>query len=315
MTNRWRRTRLVTRLARGLLSATAVCLVTIDVVPRPAEADQVADLEARATTISQALVHERLQIDADRQQYSTASGDVALDAQAVNQTAQAIGAGEQRADRERSAVDQQALAAYMDAEGDVSSPEVALLTGREGSLVAFDEYSDIAVADISATLGRLHGTQRALRSEEEALEQRQLQDQFDRQQASTDLARAVVGEEQLQSLQAQVTGELAQAVEAQTADQHAAASWSGSDPVLNPFLQCVVRTESNGDYQAVSPNGTYMGAFQFSQATWDMAATAAGRLDLVGVAPDVASKADQDAVAVVLFDLDGEEPWFDPCRS
>jgi len=59
----------------------------------------------------------------------------------------------------------------------------------------------------------------------------------------------------------------------------------------------------------------YMGAFQFSQATWNMAATAAGRPDLVGVAPDVASKADQDAMAVALYDLDGEHPWFDPCRS
>ena len=45
-----------------------------------------------------------------------------------------------------------------------------------------------------------------------------------------------------------------------------------TDPALNPFLQCVVQAESGGDYQAVSPNGLYMGAFQFSQATWNMAA-------------------------------------------
>jgi hypothetical protein len=84
---------------------------------------------------------------------------------------------------------------------------------------------------------------------------------------------------------------------------------SGSDPALNPFLQCVVQAESGGDYQAVSPNGLYMGAFQFSQPTWNTAAVAAGRPDLVGVPPNTASKADQDTVAVALYALDGEQPW------
>ena len=56
------------------------------------------------------------------------------------------------------------------------------------------------------------------------------------------------------------------------------------DPALNPFLQCVVQAESGGDYQAVSPDGLYMGAFQFAQPTWNTAAVAAGRPDLVDVA-------------------------------
>ena len=37
---------------------------------------------------------------------------------------------------------------------------------------------------------------------------------------------------------------------------------TATDPTLNPFLQCVVQAESGGDYQAVSPNGLYMGVFQ-----------------------------------------------------
>jgi hypothetical protein len=86
--------------------------------------------------------------------------------------------------------------------------------------------------------------------------------------------------------------------------------------VLNAFLQCVVQAESGGDYGAVSPGGTYMGAFQFSQSTWNMAALAAGRPDLVGVHPNLASKADQDTVAVALYALDGERPWLgDRCSS
>jgi peptidoglycan hydrolase CwlO-like protein len=91
---------------------------------------------------------------------------------------------------------------------------------------------------------------------------------------------------------------------------------SGPDPALNPFLQCVVQAESGGNYQAVSPNGLYMGAFQFSQPTWNTAAAAAGRPDLVGVPPNTASKADQDTVAVALYALDGEQPWLgDRCSS
>ncbi len=87
-----------------------------------------------------------------------------------------------------------------------------------------------------------------------------------------------------------------------------------SDPSLPPFLQCVLQAESGGDYQAVSPNGLYMGAFQFSQATWNEAAQLAGLPQLIGVAPNDASKADQDTLAIALYDADGEQPWNDSCH-
>lgn len=89
-----------------------------------------------------------------------------------------------------------------------------------------------------------------------------------------------------------------------------------TDPALNPFLQCVVQAESGGNYGAVSPDGLYMGAFQFSQSTWNYAAQAAGLPGLVGVPPNTASKADQDTVAVALYALDGEQPWLgDRCSQ
>jgi hypothetical protein len=95
----------------------------------------------------------------------------------------------------------------------------------------------------------------------------------------------------------------------------AAGGGATSDPPLPPFLQCVVQAESGGNYGAVSPDGQYMGAFQFSQSTWDLAAQDAGLPGLVGVPPNTASKASQDTLAVTLYDLDGEQPWYDPCRS
>ena len=78
----------------------------------------------------------------------------------------------------------------------------------------------------------------------------------------------------------------------------------------------MVQAESGGNYGAVSPNGLYMGAFQFSQSTWNTAAQAAGLPNLVGVPPNRASKAEQDSVAVALFALDGDQPWLgDRCSS
>ena len=78
----------------------------------------------------------------------------------------------------------------------------------------------------------------------------------------------------------------------------------------------MVQAESRGNYGAVSPDGTYMGAFQFSQSTWNFAAKAAGLPYLVGVAPNRATKPQQDTVAVALYALDGQRPWLgDRCSA
>jgi hypothetical protein len=88
-----------------------------------------------------------------------------------------------------------------------------------------------------------------------------------------------------------------------------------SDPALNSFLQCALQAESSGNYSAVSPNGLYMGGFQFSQPTWNEAAQLAGLPYLVGVPPNEATPAEQDTLAVALYALDGETPWDDSCRN
>jgi len=79
------------------------------------------------------------------------------------------------------------------------------------------------------------------------------------------------------------------------------------------FLACVRQRESHGNYRAVSSSGTYRGAYQFSQSSWDSAARHAGRLDLVGVPPDQASPADQDALALDLYKWQGSKPWGGAC--
>ena len=68
------------------------------------------------------------------------------------------------------------------------------------------------------------------------------------------------------------------------------------------------RCESGGDYGAVSANGSYRGAYQFSRSTWNSVA-ARSRPHLVGVDPAAASPADQDAMALALYNSSGSSPW------
>ena len=90
---------------------------------------------------------------------------------------------------------------------------------------------------------------------------------------------------------------------------------SSGDPSLPAFLQCVLRVESGGNYNAISPGGAYMGGFQFSQPTWNEAAQLAGMPQLVNVAPNDATPAEQDDLAIALYDADGQQPWDDSCRN
>ena len=362
----------------AVLLSTLVALTSLTVVllPRPAGADQITDLQAQAATISQKLVEEQLQIDAYQQQYSVASAKVASDARTIAQIGQQISQDEQLIAAKTGAVRHQAINSYMDAGTQASSADAALFSGGGEAAQAASEYSSIAVGNITTAMDQLRTAQRTLLAQQATLQRQQAQDQTDQPQQSSYLGHATGSEQQLQSVQAQVTGQLATAVAQQAAAQSAAAAaavaaaqraaakssttrapsapttrppsaptstspsssptqsstastapapapsagggsgGASTDPALNPFLQCVVQAESGGNYAAVSPGGTYMGAFQFGQSTWNLAAQAAGLPGLVGVPPNTASRADQDTVAVALYALDGQQPWLgDRCAG
>jgi peptidoglycan hydrolase CwlO-like protein len=346
------------RTTLALLLSTLVALASLTAVslPRPAGADQIADLTTRARAVSQQLVQEQLQVGAYQQQYSVASAKVTADGQAIQQTGQQIAQDQELISTKAAQVRRHAIRSYMDYGTGSSTSNAALFSGNQESAQVASEYSTIAVGNITAALDQLRTAQDALQAHQAALRQQQSQDQTDQARRAADLGHADSSQSQLESLHAQVTGQLATAVADQAAAQSAAAaaavaaaqrtaakngtsrgptstssnatptavpapvstggSTNTSDPALNPFLQCVVQAESGGNYQAVSPDGLYMGAFQFSQPTWNTAAQAAGRPDLVGVAPNNASKADQDTVAVALYALDGQRPWLgDRCSS
>ncbi|HLH28633.1 MAG TPA: transglycosylase family protein [Acidimicrobiales bacterium] len=336
------------RVAAAVLSA----LVTATSFPvvlgaRPAGADQVASLQAEAAALAQQLVRQQLEVDADQQQYSVASAQVAADDQAVAALDQQIAATQSAIASRTSAIRTQAVRSYVE-EG-ANSAAATVLTGSANRLQAAAEYQSIAVGNITAQIDRLRTAQHSLQAQRAELAAREAADRVARAEQASSLSEAGQAAQQLAAAHAQVTGQLATAVASAQARQAAAAVAavnashrsatsrsvpavgaaapgngggpsapvaSGSDPPLPPFLQCVVQAESGGDYGAVSPNGEYMGAFQFSQSTWNLAAQDAGRPDLVGVPPNQASKADQDTLAVVLYHLDGMQPWLgDRCSS
>jgi hypothetical protein len=81
----------------------------------------------------------------------------------------------------------------------------------------------------------------------------------------------------------------------------------------DPFLVCTRLIESRGNYDVVSPDGIYYGAYQFLPSTWNATAAYAGRMDLVGVVPSNASPHDQDEMAWALYTWQGKGPWGGRC--
>jgi hypothetical protein len=66
-------------------------------------------------------------------------------------------------------------------------------------------------------------------------------------------------------------------------------------------LEAIAACESGGDPGAVSPDGTYMGLFQFDQGTWE----SVGGTGL----PTEASAAEQEYRAALLYSRSGSSPW------
>ncbi len=211
----------------------------------------------------------------------------------------------------------------------------------------------MASGDTSLTIDALHADESGLQAQRATLQQQEAQDQATTNQQAAQASAARHTQMDLSSKQAEITGQLGVAVAQQQAAQAASAAKAvraaqaaaaaasaaasrnttttqpagpaavqGStdtapvgDPSLPPFLQCVLRVESGGNYQAVSPGGTYMGGFQFSQSTWNAAAQLAGMPQLVNVPPNVATPAEQDDLAIALYNAVGQQPWDDSCRN
>jgi hypothetical protein len=333
----------VSVLATGL--SVGFALVTSARLPR-AGADQVSSLQAQAKSVSQALVQEQLQADAYQQQYSVTSAQVTADQRAIASTQLQIKGDRQRIAKSLSQVRHLAVESYVLNGAMTPTSGASIFSENVGTVQSANEYAIITVGNLNEAVAELHTAKHNVQSQQQILVRQSARDRAEQSAQASSLSNATAAVGHLESQRAQVTGQLALAVAQQSAAQArvavaaVATAQKGtvtrrgggtpttaapgptsspantSDPALNPFLQCVVQAESGGNYQAVSPNGLYRGAFQFSQPTWNFAAQTAGRPDLVGVPPNQASKADQDTLAVALYALDGKRPWLgDRCSA
>ena len=336
-------------VAAGMVGLSLVTGITATVVvpPGPVAADQVSNLKAQATQIAQDLVLEQLQIGTYQQQSAVDIAKVQRDEAEIGSSDDQIQADSSRVRRDRKRLQSEAVLAYINLDPNVSG--TAALFENQEEAPARAVYEEVASGDISLTIATLHTDENGLRVERATLEQQEARDQATTNQEATLANAARQTGVQLASKQSEITGELAVAVAQQQAAQAAAAaaavraaqakaaaavatsrpsgptttstalqgssaSTASSDPSLPPFLQCVLQAESGGNYDAVSPGGTYMGGFQFSQATWNEAAQLAGMPQLINVPPNEATPAEQDDLAIALYDADGEQSWNDSCR-
>ena len=109
-------------------------------------------------------------------------------------------------------------------------------------------------------------------------------------------------------LEAAAAAEAARVAAEQAAAARAEAERAAAVSSMGGGWAALRRCESGGDYGAVSANGSYRGAYQFSRSTWNSVASRSYP-HLVGVDPAAAAPADQDAMALALYRSSGSSPW------
>jgi peptidoglycan hydrolase CwlO-like protein len=327
------------------VSVAAVLGVALLLQGAPAGASPIGMLQQQAAALAQQMLLEQLQIGAFEQQRAAEIASVAADDAQLQQLQAELDATRHRIGADLSELRDAAVTAYV--EGGTQADGTSSLLAASPSNGASSVYAQVLSGDLSSAVAKLQDDRHALSGEEAMQAEIAAQAQHALESASIALASAQAAEQALARQHASVTGELAVAVAEQQAQQAAAAraaaasagaasatggsavpgaptavpagpgpsSSVGAMPQLNTFLRCVLQAESGGNYQAISPTGQYMGAFQFSQTTWNEAAQLAGMPTLVGVPPYDASPRDQDLLAIALYNADGEQPWYDPCRS
>ena len=336
----------------GLSFVTAI-IATMVVPLGPAAADPVSSLKDQATQIAQDLVLEQLQIGAYQQKYDIDTVKVQRDAAKIRSNVDQIRADVSRVKRDRKRLQSEAVSAYINLSPEVRGTDALFDDEKRAPTVAeYEEVAsgDISLTIAAlhtdqkglraqrAVLEQLEARDQATTSQEATLTHaaRQTEVQLASKQSEIQgkLAVAVAQQEAAQAAAAAAAVRAAQAKGApaataatpsrnsqpppsatsSTGPPTSTVSTSSGDPSLPPFLQCVLQVESGGNYNAVSPGGTYRGGFQFSQSTWNEAAELAGMPQLINVPPNEATPAEQDDLAIALYDADGQQPWDDSCR-
>jgi peptidoglycan hydrolase CwlO-like protein len=301
-----------------------------------------APLPASAQSTGDQIAQTRSKIDDLAKQWFASKDEAAkLDAQ-IAELQDKVDAARAAADRTAVIARQRAVEIYMGSGtdlGPVLDSTSALDSVRRAELLdRANAESQRAIDDFETASERLDDQRAAL--EDRRAEQATTAQQLAASQASL--------QQQLSSLQAQAQREAAAAAAAAKAKATAATrskarptpatpraarttarAPSRSGPAVvaappppssgssshhdDPFLVCTRARESRGNYGVVSASGKYYGAYQFAPTTWNVTASHAGRVDLVGVLPNQASVFDQDELAWTLYQWQGKAPWGGRC--
>lgn len=310
----------------------AVALLAVTFVFSAPTAAMAATRSRNAASDAQSQVESaRRAANAEAGRYMTALSDFQrLRSQAAG-VESSITDGEQRAATLRRIVQKRAARAYVSAGSSLPS---LLTVGGLPDLMRSDKLLATANVKDSDALSLLNSQQADLRVQREELRQLEAQ----QGSALTDLQRASRRADSLlatalksrQDVQARLNAQAAanratqntrssarstsRAAPAKTVAVAAPPNTGGSSSHHDdPFLSCVRRRESNGNYGVVNPRGPWYGAYQFLASTWNVAARHAGRIDLVGVIPSQAAPSDQDEVAWSLYQWQGAGPWGGGC--
>jgi hypothetical protein len=309
-------------LAVALLAASFLLAPTVvGASTRPR--DSAGDAEARVASAQRAA-------SAQGARYMRALNEFERVKSQANSVETAISRGEQRAATLKKIVQQRAARAYMRAGS--SLPSILKVTDV-ADMMRSDKLLATANVDDADAMSLLNAQQQDLRVQREDL--RRLEDQqgsaLEALKAQSRRADAVLASA-LRNRQ-DVRNRLAAQAAANRAAQASRSSSRRSAPIaavhatptppptsggggsvsISGFLACVRQRESRGNYSVVNPAGPWYGAYQFLASTWNVTAQHAGRLDLVGVIPSHASPADQDAMAVALYQWQGAGPWGGSC--
>jgi peptidoglycan hydrolase CwlO-like protein len=288
---------------------------------------------AGAQSTGDRIAQTRAQIDKTASEWFSHTAEAEKLRGQIDQLEQRIATDQAHAERVAEVARGRALEIYIGTGNDLAGvldADNALDSARRAELL------DRASADGRAAIDELDSLSQDLKDKRAALEQ----SQSEQEHLSAELAQQKQQlESQLSALTAQASREAAAARAAaatRAAQQRAAAAKrtpkrvssppasasvdapapavaaSGGSHHDEPFLVCTRARESGGNNGAVNGAG-YYGAYQFAPTTWNITASHAGRLDLIGVLPSQAAPSDQDELAWVLYQWRGNAPWGGRC--
>ncbi len=314
------------RLAVALLAVTLVLSAPTAAVAAPRPRDTAGDAQGRVASAQRAA-------NAEAGRYLAALSSFERLRTQATEVENAISQGEQHAASLRRIVQERAARAYMRAGSSLPS---LLTVGDLADMMRSDKLLTTANVKDSDALSVLNAQQADLRTKREDLHQLESQQgsALDNLQSASRKANALLASalRNRQDVQARLAAQAASR-SATPGNRPSTRRAPRATPVVavippppppstgggssshhnDPFLSCVRQRESSGNYGVINHSGPYYGAYQFLASTWNIAASHAGRIDLVGVLPSNASPNDQDEIAWSLYQWQGAGPWGGGC--